>query len=178
MKVLIAEDDRSTVELYTEVFKARGHGVTVTHSGEECLKTYSNNLANCHGGNSLHEHSSPYDSVLLDYKLPDINGLEVAKEILTLNPHQRIIILSAYASDILSQGSDRASKPIEVLEKPISNDVLIGTVEDVAIFDELKKYDLNMDAFKKKGFSHEQLRDIADILKICKSGVGMNDKLS
>ena len=54
---------------------------------------------------------------------------------------------------------------MEVLEKPISNQVLIDTVEDTTTFNELKKFDFNIDAFKKGGFSHEQLRDLADILK-------------
>ena len=54
---------------------------------------------------------------------------------------------------------------MEVLEKPISNEALIDTVEDTAIFNELKKFDLNIDAFMRGGFSHEQLRDLADILK-------------
>ena len=103
----------------------------------------------------LHEHESPYDSIILDYKLPDINGLQVAKEILTLNLHQRIIIVSAYASDIISQASGGSKLPMEVLEKPISNQVLIDTIEDTATFKELKKFDLNIGSFKKGGFSHK-----------------------
>ena len=67
--------------------------------------------------------------------------MEVAKEILTLNLHQRIIIVSAYASEILSLDSGGSNLPMEVLEKPISNEVLIDTVEDTAIFNELKKFD-------------------------------------
>lgn len=168
VKVLVAEDDYSTADLYRRVLKGRGHDVTVVNRGEQCLKKYSEQLSIVRDTSSAHGHASPYDSVILDYKLPDINGLEVAKEILTLNPHQRIIILSAYASEILSLASDWSNIPMEVLEKPISNDVLIDTVEDAPIFDELKKFDLNIDVFKKSGFSHEQLRELADILKSVK----------
>ena len=131
--------------------------------GEQCLKTYSEQLTIVRDS-PAHGHESPYDSVILDYKLPDIDGLQVAKEILTLNLHQRIIIVSAYASEILSKASGGSNLPLEVLEKPISNQVLIDTVEDTATFKELKKFDLNIDAFKKCEFSHEQL-GITDILK-------------
>jgi CheY-like chemotaxis protein len=168
VKVLVAEDDYSTADLYRRVLKGRGHDVTVVNRGEQCLKKYSEQLSIVRDTSPAHGHASPYDSVILDYKLPDINGLEVAKEILTLNPHQRIIILSAYALEILSRASDWSNIPMEVLEKPISNDVLIDTVEDAPIFDELKKFDLNIDVFKKGGFSHEQLRELADILKSVK----------
>jgi DNA-binding NarL/FixJ family response regulator len=35
-------------------------------------------------------NQSAYGVVLLEYKMPRINGLEVAKEILAFNPHHRI----------------------------------------------------------------------------------------
>ena len=177
MKLLVAEDDYSTADLYRRVLEGRGHDVTVVNRGEQCLNTYSEQLNIVKNSPAAHEHESPYDSVILDYKLPDIDGLQVAKEILTLNLHQRIIIVSAYASEILSQPSRGSNLPLEVLEKPISNQVLIDTVEDTATFKELKKFDLNIDAFKKGGFSHEQLRDAADILKNVKGVVELYENI-
>jgi CheY-like chemotaxis protein len=165
VKLLVAEDDYSTADLYRRILKGRGHDVTVVNRGEQCLKTYREQLTIVRDSPAAHGHESPYDSVILDYKLPDINGLQVAKEILTLNLHQRIIIVSAYASEIISQASRGSNLPMEVLEKPVSNQVLIDTVEDTATFKGLKKIDLNIGAFKKGGFSHEQLRDVSDILK-------------
>lgn len=172
VKLLIAEDDCSTADLYKQVLESHGHEVTLVNRGEQCLKTYSKELGIIRGSIPEKVRTSPYDSVILDYKLPDINGLEVAKEILTINGHQRIIIISAYASEILAQASDWSSIPIEVLQKPVSNETLIETIEDASIFKELKKFDLNIDIFKKAGFSHQQLRDLTDILKNVKgSGV-------
>jgi CheY-like chemotaxis protein len=42
------------------------------------------------------EHIQPFDAVILDYKMSKINGMQVAKEILAVNSHQRIIFASAY----------------------------------------------------------------------------------
>ena len=163
VKLLVADDDYSTTDLYKQVLEGRGHEIIVVNRGEQCLKVYSKQLSLIKESSLAHGHTSPYDCVILDFKLPDINGGDVAKEILTLNPHQRIIIISAYASEILLQASDWSSIPIEILEKPISNDVLIGTVEDAPIFKELKKFDLNIDVLQRGGFKTEQLRDLTEI---------------
>ena len=42
----------------------------------------------------------PFDAVILDYRMPRKDGLEVAKEILELNPRQRIIFASAYVKKL------------------------------------------------------------------------------
>ena len=42
------------------------------------------------------EHIQPYDLVVLDYKIPKINAIEVGKEILAVSPSQRIIFASAH----------------------------------------------------------------------------------
>ena len=163
VKLLVADDDYSTADLYKQVLEGRGHEVIVVNRGEQCIKVYSEQASVIKQSSLAHGHTSPYDCVILDFKLPDINGVDVAKEILTLNPHQRIIIISAYASEILLQDSDWSSIPIEILEKPISNDVLIGTVEDAPTFKELKKFDLNIDVLQRGGFDREQLRDLTEI---------------
>jgi hypothetical protein len=61
--------------------------------------------------------------------------------------------------------------PVEVLQKPVSNDVLINTIEDKEIYDELKRLGLNPEEFKKASFNHEVLRKILDIFKKLKSFV-------
>jgi DNA-binding NarL/FixJ family response regulator len=97
------------------------------------------------------------------YSMPDRNGLEVAKEILTINPHQRIIIASAYLVKTLIDGIMELSIPIEILEKPITNKMLIDTIEDTAIYEELRKpKKINIEPFK---LSHELLKKILDIMK-------------
>lgn len=47
------------------------------------------------------EHIQPFDLVVLDYKMPKINGMEVAKEIFGISWRQRIVLASAYPQDTL-----------------------------------------------------------------------------
>jgi hypothetical protein len=84
---------------------------------------------------------------------------------LTINPHQRIIIASAYNKEIFEEAADYFSLPFEVLQKPFRRDTFIATVEDTALYDKLKKYLEDIEPFKKANLRHEQLKTIADALE-------------
>jgi CheY-like chemotaxis protein len=162
LSILVMEDDREIASWYHHILVSRGHKVTVTRLGEECLQIYTDKLQESFAKKPVISDVHQFDVVILDYKMPDRNGLEVAKEILTINPHQRIIIASAYLVKTLMDGIMELSMPIEILEKPISNKMLIDTIEDTAIYEELRKLKINIEQFK---LSHELLKKILDISK-------------
>jgi CheY-like chemotaxis protein len=156
------EDDREIASLYRHILVSRGHRVTVTRLGEECLQIYTDRLQESFAKKPRNSNDQQFDVVILDYKMPDRNGLEVEKEILTINPHQRIIIASAYLVKTLIDGMMQLGIPVEILEKPIPNKTLIDTIEDTAIYTELRKLKIDIEQFK---LSHELLKKILDILK-------------
>ena len=133
MKILVAEDDYSTVDLYRRILEGRGHDVTVVNRGEQCLKTYSEQLSFVRDSPAP-GHESPYDCVILDYKLPDINGLQVAKEILTLNLHQRnnYCLCVCIGNSIAS--FRRLKSPHGSVRKTNLKSGLIDTIEDTTTF--------------------------------------------
>ena len=83
------DDDSEVASLYGSVLEGRGHIVTLVCTAEECLQIYSKSLQRALTNRTVLRDVQPYDAVLLDYNMPDRNGLQVAKEILTINPHQR-----------------------------------------------------------------------------------------
>jgi CheY-like chemotaxis protein len=162
LSILLMEDDREIASWYRHILVSRGHKVTITRLGEECLQTYTDRLQESFAIKPRTSNVQRFDVVILDYKMPDRNGLEIAKEILTINPHQRIIIASAYLVKNLIDGTKELSIPVEILQKPISNKMLIDTIEDTAIYEQLNKLKINIEPFK---LSHELLKKILDILK-------------
>jgi CheY-like chemotaxis protein len=165
MKILLAEDHEDTAMVYKAALGDKGHVVVHTTNGEDCLKVYHNEfqIATLHSNSK--ENNQPFDAVILDYNMPRMNGLEVAKEILAVNQHQRIIFVSAYLQDMLLESARQLNQLVEILNKPFSEQELIDTVEDKSIYSELKELNVNIDDLKSANFRHEQLRDVLDILK-------------
>jgi response regulator RpfG family c-di-GMP phosphodiesterase len=106
----------------------------------------------------------PFEALILDYRMPGMNGMEVAKEILAVNPHQRIIFASAYIQEIVKDSVKELKQVVELLQKPFSYRVLLDTVSDKQIYNQLKKYNVDI-LLKKAELSHEQLVEILNILK-------------
>ena len=123
LKILIAEDNQSTSELYYKIFRNRGHKVVITTNGRECVSRFRLEIM------SHDDPELPFDVVILDYAMPLKSGVEVAKEILKLNPNQRIIFISAYPNQMLSEFKD-SEKAIEFLSKPFSLTALVNVVEN------------------------------------------------
>ena len=123
------DDDPEVASLYGSVLEDRGHIVTLVRTAEECLQIYSKSLKRALANRTVLRDVQPYDTVLLDYKMPDRNGLQVAKEILTINPHQRIIFVSAFIEEWILDSIKELKVTPEFLQKPISNRNLIDAIE-------------------------------------------------
>lgn len=158
MRILVAEDEQDFRSTYYAILKATGHEVTLASNGEECLDIYRQKLQRDHhhqnqqqkqkqqkyqyhhGGEAYPSSSSwfSFDVVVLDYRMPKKDGLEVAKEILTLNPSQRIIFASAYVKETLEKSVGELKMGVELLQKPFSMSALVDTVENREVYDDLK----------------------------------------
>ena len=160
MKILIAEDDRDIRLLYSVALRVRNHHIVITHNGEECLTIYRQELKNfisrmgCLGNNEQHV----FDMVVLDYKMPGINGIEVAKDIIRINPKQRIIIASAYPSETLFYSMKEMGQLVELVQKPFDLSTLFDMIENKHLSDAIRLSTLGDSLLEgNKGVSHSTL---------------------
>jgi CheY-like chemotaxis protein len=113
---------------------------------------------------------SPFDAVVLDYRMPEKDGLEVAKEILEMNPEQRIIFASAYVKETLEESVKELKEVVELMQKPFDADVLVDTIEDREVQEGLKKLMTNLKQSKDLDPTFEQIRDLFEGLRKIQKG--------
>ena len=108
---------------------------------------------------------SPFDVVVLDYRMPGKDGMEVAKEILQLNPQQRIIFASAYVRDTLEDAVKELKQVVELMQKPFDTEVLVDTIEDREVRDGIKKLMTNLRLPSQENEPELWLEQITDLLE-------------
>lgn len=159
MKILVAEDEPAIATQYKIALQANGHNVVVKNDGQSCLDAY------CAALQKTRNEATPFDVVILDYRMPRKDGLQVAKEMLALRPKQRIIFASAYVVETLTESIRHLGQVVELLQKPFEIDVLVDLVEDKGIYEELEKINVKVKELKNFNVTHKQLIDLLVGLK-------------
>ena len=115
-KIMIVDDEEDLLSLYSEMVTLLGHELVATSTnGEEAIKKFI----------ELEEHP---DIIILDHRMPFRNGLETAKEILNVDPEEKIIFISADSS------VRRASLEIGAivfLDKPFPLQLFKETIDEI-----------------------------------------------
>ena len=86
LKALVVDDDFNTCDSVTKMLVKVGMRAEWTLSGKEAV---------LHARQSI-EMSDAYHAYIIDWRLPDMNGIEVTRRIRSLNDDTPIIILTAY----------------------------------------------------------------------------------
>ena len=111
--ILIVDDDEVMRETLSDVLRKRGYEVASASSGSGALSATKKNIV---------------DLVLLDMKLPDIDGIEVLKKIKEFDTEILVIMMTAY-SDVQTAVSAMKSGAYHYINKPFELEELRLLIE-------------------------------------------------
>lgn len=124
LKVLIADDDRDSCTHTTLLLKDLGIRSDWVLTGEECVEKIR----------ASHQVGDDYDVCLIDWKMPDIDGIEATRRIRELvGPNTTIIIITAYDWTQIEY-SARAAGANAFLAKPLFASTLYNALLSVTDF--------------------------------------------
>ena len=115
LSILIVEDGQSQREQLRDFLRSEGHAVSEAENGEKALQSV------------LKGH---FDLILLDYKMPGMDGLEVLKEVKRINPEIDVIIITAYGTIETAVEAMKAGA-FDYITKPVDLDELVILVRRV-----------------------------------------------
>ncbi len=110
--ILLVDDEPLVRKATGRLLRVLGYEVISAESGEAALK-------------AAHEQLDTIDLVLTDVVMPEMNGLDLARELSRLSPKLRILFMSGFTDGVLAERG--VLKPgVMYLQKPIQREALEG----------------------------------------------------
>jgi two-component system, NtrC family, response regulator HydG len=103
-RVLIVDDDNDHAESLSDMIEMRGHSAAVANSGEAAIGQFG---------------SGDFDFVLLDVRLPGVNGVDTFLALKRIRPGAQIMIMTGFSVEqLVSQAIEAGA--LGVLHKPFA----------------------------------------------------------
>lgn len=114
--ILVVDDDYLNREVIEAFLSLENYAVVMAHSGKKALELAT---------------TSPPDLILLDIKMPDMNGYEVCRQLKshTATGHIPIILLTAFKGEKESESARAAG----------ADAILLRTVESMVLLEEVRR---------------------------------------
>ncbi|MGK9475375.1 response regulator [Melioribacter sp. OK-6-Me] len=115
-QILLVEDEEILLELLTELLESYGYKITAVSDGKGMFKKY--------------DPANPPDLLIIDQKLPDIEGIECIKKLRTMNKTIPIILASGSQTDYsLEPGINEIVS--KIIHKPYNFDEILSMVKEL-----------------------------------------------
>lgn len=112
-KVLLVDDEKDFIEMLSERMKNRDLDVNTATSASEAITMAKD-------GN--------YDAIVLDLKMPGMDGVEALKALKLINPDLQVILLTGHGT--LEKGIEAMKfGAMDFLEKPADVDMLVRKIK-------------------------------------------------
>ena len=114
LTILIVDDHPGMSRTLRDILEVEGYTVQVAYSGTEAIEL-------CQW--------QRFDVILMDVRMPDLNGVEAYRRIKTFADDTRVIMMSAYSMEDLKQEAIEEGA-IAFLQKPLDVDQILRLIEE------------------------------------------------
>jgi len=150
LHILIVDDDHRITRTLTDILNVSGYQTTEAFSGPDALEKV---------------RLMKFDCVISDIKMPEMDGVELHRRLHEIQPGLPVMLMTAYAADILTQqGLDEGV--VGVLDKPLDINHLLGFLASlskhrlVVVVDNDKAFCKTLsDILHQRGFKVAQFTD-------------------
>ncbi len=116
LRILLVDDEEDFASILAERLMLRGFQAEVATSGVDALR---------------HIREAPFSVLILDVKMPGIDGLGLMAEVKRQRPDLPVILLTGHGS-VTSATTGMEAGAFDYLMKPIEIDALIEKIRDAA----------------------------------------------
>lgn len=113
LNVLIVDDNRELADNLAELLIDEGHRVATANSGEQALQIAANQR---------------FDYVLTDFRMPEMNGVELITRLHARDPAAIYLLMTAHAGDALLTAETGRGVVDAILGKPLPIDRLLALI--------------------------------------------------
>lgn len=111
IKILLVDDEKQFADTLAERLAMRGFSARVAYDGPQALKAVE----------------EPTDVIVLDLRMPGMDGFEVLRSVKKSNPQVQVIILTGHGGDAEEQTAYRMGA-YNFLKKPMDIDELLNSI--------------------------------------------------
>jgi FixJ family two-component response regulator len=112
--ISIVDDDQSVRESLARLIRSVGFGVQVYGSAEEFLSASHGRWADC---------------LILDIRMPGMNGLELQRELSATDRDLPVIFITAHGSDAEVRARALRAGAVDYLLKPLNEEEVLKAIE-------------------------------------------------
>lgn len=110
LRIMVVDDDHGMVGTFVDILLRKGYDAEGAYSGEVALEMLK---------------EDKFDCVLTDIKMPEMDGVELYREIMSIQPDMPVVLMTAYAAshqvdEVLQEGA------IAVMDKPLNVERLLS----------------------------------------------------
>jgi DNA-binding NtrC family response regulator len=96
--IVVVDDEPAIVRMCVQVLKSKGHTVTGFTRADEALG---------------HLNVTPTDLLVVDYKMPELTGLEFIKKAWQVRPGMRVVMITAHGTrEVMAKASETGVQTI------------------------------------------------------------------